>query len=717
MLDRTVALKILPPEVGKDPAFAERFTREAQALAKLTHPNIVMIFDFGETDGYYYFVMEYVDGINLRQSLQLGRVSPEEALAIIPQICDALQYAHDEGIVHRDIKPENVLLDRRGRVKIADFGLAKLVGTPQSGLSLTGTQQVMGTPHYMAPEQMERPAAVDHRADIYSLGVVFYELLTGELPLGRFAPPSKKAKVTADLDQVVLRTLEKEPEQRFQHASELKTAVETIPPQDAVDATTVPPVLDAPTIRLPFNIGDVYGGFAKAEGVLRFDGRQLHLQFRVKDEFVGVVSSGIKSVDIPIEDILAVECRSGWFSHTLEICTDRLDTLQDVPRSEAGRAKLQIAKRDDSTAEQLVYEINRVLGNERSVGMRPAVRQLAPGPYWREVDLSQIKREVRAPANGLLWLGILNCVAPFLLLLLLLVLLPASTIRSTPPQMRTSVNQSSPLIRVEYAEQPGDDGSFVEPPETSLPPAVEPPETSLPPATEFHRQANASVTFLAVFAVLYLAMVVPLAIIMILGSLRMKRLESYGLSVFASIVAFVPFHPLFLFGLPIGIWSLVVLGRRRTRVGFRQAGRLEDQGGWERDAPPKGEVGKIPKPLLSTNQQDALSRIRGPAIGIIVVGTINTAILLILIISVTFGGFGLFERLAIAVPSLIGLVQLRCGWAMYHARSFGMSMAGAIASVLPFSPTWMLGLAFGVWALIVLQRPDVKQLYEARQEY
>jgi serine/threonine protein kinase len=183
-LDRTVALKILPPEVGSDPAFAERFTREAQALAKLTHPNIVMVFDFGETNGYYYFVMEYVDGINLRQSLQLGHVSAEEALAIIPQICDALQYAHDEGIVHRDIKPENVLLDRRGRVKIADFGLAKLVGATQSGLSLTGTQQVMGTPHYMAPEQMERPATVDHRADIYSLGVVFYELLTGELPLG-----------------------------------------------------------------------------------------------------------------------------------------------------------------------------------------------------------------------------------------------------------------------------------------------------------------------------------------------------------------------------------------------------------------------------------------------------------------------------------------------------------------------------------------------------
>ena len=129
-LDRIVALKVLPTEVGQDPAFAERFTREARALARLTHPHIVMVFDFGEIHGYYYFIMEFVDGVNLRQSLFAGKLQPEQALAIVPQICEALQYAHDEGIVHRDIKPENVLLDRRGNVKIADFGLAKLLGRP-----------------------------------------------------------------------------------------------------------------------------------------------------------------------------------------------------------------------------------------------------------------------------------------------------------------------------------------------------------------------------------------------------------------------------------------------------------------------------------------------------------------------------------------------------------------------------------------------------------
>jgi len=227
-LDRLVAVKILPPEVGSDPAFAERFTREARALALLSHPNIVAVHDFGQTDGLYYFVMEYVDGVNLRQTMRAGKIAPKEALAIVTQVCDALQFAHDEGIVHRDIKPENIMIDQRGRAKIADFGLAKLLGQDPAGHNLTATNQVMGTLRYMAPEQLEGSRAVDHRADIYSLGVVFYELLTGELPIGRFAPPSKKVQIDVRLDEVVLRALEKEPEQRYQHANEVKTSVEKI---------------------------------------------------------------------------------------------------------------------------------------------------------------------------------------------------------------------------------------------------------------------------------------------------------------------------------------------------------------------------------------------------------------------------------------------------------------------------------------------------------
>ena len=251
-LDRIVALKILPPGIGKDPAFAQRFTREAKALAKLNHPGIVTLYEFGQADGLFFFLMEFVDGVNLRHLLEAGRVSPREALAIVPQICDALQYAHDQGIVHRDIKPENILLDRQGRVKVADFGLAKLVEMDAGGIpltpslspsggegapALTEAGKVMGTPQYMAPEQREHPTEVDHRADIYSLGVVFYQMLTGELPGKPIEPPSHTVRVDVRLDEVVLRALEKAPERRYQQVSQMKSAVETIsqsgPPVDA----------------------------------------------------------------------------------------------------------------------------------------------------------------------------------------------------------------------------------------------------------------------------------------------------------------------------------------------------------------------------------------------------------------------------------------------------------------------------------------------------
>jgi serine/threonine protein kinase len=233
-LDRIVALKILPPQTAGGPGFVERFNREARALAKLTHANIVAVHDFGQVNGLPFFIMEFVDGLNLRQLEQAGQLSPRQALQIVPQICEALQFAHDEGIVHRDIKPENILVDKKGRVKIADFGIAKILGGAPD-VAITETKGAIGTPHYMAPEQIEKPATVDHRADIFSLGVVFYEMLTGELPLGKFAPPSsRKVEVDVRLDEVVLRALEKDPARRYQQVSQVKTAVDTI-------ASTAPP--------------------------------------------------------------------------------------------------------------------------------------------------------------------------------------------------------------------------------------------------------------------------------------------------------------------------------------------------------------------------------------------------------------------------------------------------------------------------------------------
>jgi serine/threonine protein kinase len=223
-LGREVAIKILTLADAAT-GFDDRFAREARALAALSHPNIVAIHDFGKAGDFSYLVMEFVDGASLRQLLRAGRVEPRESLAMVTQICDALQYAHDRGVVHRDIKPENVLVDRQGRVKLVDFGLAKLLNPTPGDVTLTGPAQSMGTWHYMAPEQYEHPRDVDHRADIYSLGVVFYELLTGQVPVGRFEPPSKKVQVDVRIDDVVLKSLDREPDRRYQSANAVKTDV------------------------------------------------------------------------------------------------------------------------------------------------------------------------------------------------------------------------------------------------------------------------------------------------------------------------------------------------------------------------------------------------------------------------------------------------------------------------------------------------------------
>jgi predicted Ser/Thr protein kinase len=280
-LDRYVALKILPDEAGRDPAFAERFTREAKTLARLNHPNIVSVYDFGQAGGHYFLTMEFVDGMNLRQLEQTKRVTPEEALVIIPKICDALQFAHEEGVVHRDIKPGNILIDKKGRVKIADFGLAKLLGHEQKDLSLTGDQAVMGTPHYMAPEQMTSTRTVDHRADIYSLGVVIYEMLTGELPVGRFAVPSKKVQVDVRLDEIVLKALESDPELRYQRVNEVRSQLDSI----SYQISQLPPHLrrmlgfdykskrtwrGLPLLHVSSRLDPVSGKCLEARGVLAF---------------------------------------------------------------------------------------------------------------------------------------------------------------------------------------------------------------------------------------------------------------------------------------------------------------------------------------------------------------------------------------------------------------------------------------------------------------
>ena len=224
-LDRPVAIKLLPAEVAANERFVTHFRREARILAKLQHPGIVNVYDFGQTSkGHLYFVMEFVDGTDLRHILLGPGLKPAQALELISQVCDALHYAHTKGVIHRDIKPGNILVTSEGRAKLADFGLAQPI-TGESSV-LTGTSALMGTVEYMAPEQQDGHA--DQRADIYALGVMLYEMLTGQRPSGVFDPPSRRVQVDIRLDGVVLKALQNEPDRRYQQVSEMKTDVDRI---------------------------------------------------------------------------------------------------------------------------------------------------------------------------------------------------------------------------------------------------------------------------------------------------------------------------------------------------------------------------------------------------------------------------------------------------------------------------------------------------------
>lgn len=242
-LDRFVALKILPEGLAGQPGFSSRFQREAQALAKLSHPHIVTVHDFGQAGGFFYLLMEFVDGLNLRQLLQARRLTPKEALSIVPPVCEALQCAHNHGIVHRDIKPENLLIDKAGVVKIADFGIAKMIGGGEETVACVHDRRAnlsaslpFGTPDYAAPEQSNGVA--DHRADIYSLGVVLYEMLTGQRPKDKIEMPSKRVQVDVRIDEIVLRALERTPELRYQTAAEFRTQVEAVVRPPAISELT-----------------------------------------------------------------------------------------------------------------------------------------------------------------------------------------------------------------------------------------------------------------------------------------------------------------------------------------------------------------------------------------------------------------------------------------------------------------------------------------------
>ena len=201
-LNRPVAIKLMRCGMGGHYGFEDRFQREAQAMGQLNHPNIVTIFDYGHIGKeFQYFVMEHVDGTDLAEIMRTGGMTPQLAIMLLPQICLALEYAHSKGIVHRDIKPANVMITRLGEVKVMDFGLAKKID--QFNSFVTQTNMIMGTAEYAAPEQIDAHREVDHRADIYAMGVMIYQMLMGHLPRGAWQPPSSKAGVDSRLDSIM----------------------------------------------------------------------------------------------------------------------------------------------------------------------------------------------------------------------------------------------------------------------------------------------------------------------------------------------------------------------------------------------------------------------------------------------------------------------------------------------------------------------------------
>lgn len=230
-LKRLVAIKILPLALSDDElSFAERFKNEAFAMARLSHTGIVNVHDAGETaDGLLYFVMEHVEGRDLAHEIADRAPLPQEEVRLVAmQVCEALGYLHGNGVIHRDIKPANILIDAQGRAKVADFGLARLDVPLTSGL-LTRTGTSLGTADFMAPECRRAAAMVDHRADLFSLGVAIYQMLTGELPHGMFKLPSQLLpEIDERFDDIICKALEPKPEDRYQSAKEVRDDLEAI---------------------------------------------------------------------------------------------------------------------------------------------------------------------------------------------------------------------------------------------------------------------------------------------------------------------------------------------------------------------------------------------------------------------------------------------------------------------------------------------------------
>ncbi len=729
-LDRLIALKVIPPEAATDPAFAERFAREARALARLNHPNIVTVYDFGQSDGVYFLLMEFVDGLNLRQTMQGGNLAPPEALAIVPHICDALQYAHDQGIVHRDVKPENVLLDKTGRVKIADFGLAKLLTQSPLDYTLTHSMQVMGTPRYMAPEQIEHPTDVDHRADIYSLGVMFYEMLTGELPMGRFAPPSQKVQIDIRIDEIVLRSLEKEPGKRYQRASEVKTELETVKstPSGHFPLAHKQPVFtpahpsntiqEAPLSNLP-------------RGTL---GRILLIAIFVVASLL-VMSVGIMIGLLPFVLMLPKSGSFGFFGagfgcfigglgsllgtlNTYRQMSGKPDWMETEYRTWLDRIMLvfllvgiamllfgwmsssNVSSADDVRigtglmvlGSIIVFQGVLFLAYRAAFGSHGEAKPRGPEESSQEdLEPADVRRQVAVPGMGLMIAGFLGI--GFCLLSVLVAIMAYNSTATHKEINRHSMETASldiaPLLAQAAAPQP---------------------MASMP-------------LWIIVVPLVVCTVQIPSSILLILGGSKMRRLETYGLAVTAGIVALLPTGPVWIISLPVGIWALIVLANGDVQDAFRKKKRHgrnlrgEDEASPKAALPPHGPVDR----LIVVNVQQQLF---WPGLGLAGGGGMGLVAVLFNCLAAASipwwlppPGDAMISMGATIIALLIGLqilfslIIIASGLKMMRVENYGLALTGACLALLPLSLAAIITMPLGIWALVALSSRETREAF------
>lgn len=242
-LERPVAIKILPQEFTLDREFQANFVAEAKAMARLNHPNLISVYDFGDAGGMLFIIMEFVQGHSLHHAAHGTAIDPTEVIRLISGVCHGLAHAHENGIMHRDIKPANILLDHNANPKIGDFGLAR-----PTDHKVQAGEDIFGTPHYTAPEVVHAPTTVDHRADIFSVGVMLHELLTGRLPADDPRPASLISLCDSRFDAIIRRATAPNPKERYSSALEMVRELRIIA------SSTGPKSPHAGAVVAPYNL-------------------------------------------------------------------------------------------------------------------------------------------------------------------------------------------------------------------------------------------------------------------------------------------------------------------------------------------------------------------------------------------------------------------------------------------------------------------------------